>query len=288
MQSSRVARVLATAASRCSTYLRRGQGAAAALPLAGAPPMPAPAASPLTVAAAQAAVSSRLFSTALNIHRDSPDNNLETPFEFSPLTLKKANEIISHYPANYRQSAVIPILEIVQQQNGGWLTVAAMNKVANLLGMPYIRVYEVATFYTMFNRQPVGKYHLLVCGTTPCMLRGARDIEAALLKHLGVERNELTKDGLFSVGEMECMGCCVNAPMITVADYSNGVEGFTYNYYEDLTPESVVAIVEALRRGEKPKAGPQIPNRIRCAPEGGPTTLTGKIKPPPCRDLDAC
>ncbi|CAN0898204.1 NADH dehydrogenase [ubiquinone] flavoprotein 2, mitochondrial [Linum grandiflorum] len=102
----------------------------------------------------------------------------------------------------------------------------------------------------MFNRTPVGKYHLLVCGTTPCMIRGSREIKDSLLKHLGVKRNEVTKDGLFSVGEMECMGSCVNAPMITVADYSNGSEGYTYNYYEDVTPKRVVEIVELLRKGE--------------------------------------
>ncbi|KAL6007318.1 hypothetical protein ACLOJK_032815 [Asimina triloba] len=134
----------------------------------------------------------------------------------------------------------------------------------------------------------VGKYHLLVCGTTPCMIRGSREIEEALLKHLGVKRNQVTKDGMFSVGEMECMGCCVNAPMITVADYSRGSEGYTYNYYEDVTPKRVVEIVEMLRRGEAPPVGTQNPKRMKCGPEGGNTTLLGEPKPPPCRDLDAC
>ncbi|KAL2540636.1 NADH dehydrogenase [ubiquinone] flavoprotein 2 [Abeliophyllum distichum] len=140
----------------------------------------------------------------------------------------------------------------------------------------------------MFNRTKVGKYHLLVCGTTPCMIRGSREIEDALLEHLGVKRNEVTKDGLFSVGEMECMGSCVNAPMITVADYSNGSEGYTYNYYEDVTPKRVVEIVEALRRGEKPPRGTQNPKRINSGPEGGNTTLLSEPKAPQCRDLDAC
>ncbi|CAA0828057.1 NADH dehydrogenase [Striga hermonthica] len=120
------------------------------------------------------------------------------------------------------------------------------------------------------------------------MIRGSREIEEALLNHLGVKRNEVTKDGLFSVGEMECMGCCVNAPMITVADYSNGSEGYTYNYYEDVTPKRVVEIVEALRRGEKPPRGTQNPKRINSGPEGGNTTLLGEPKAPPCRDLDTC
>lgn len=134
----------------------------------------------------------------------------------------------------------------------------------------------------------VGRYHLLVCGTTPCMLRGSREIEDALLKHLNVARNEVTKDGLFSVGEVECMGSCVNAPMIVVADYSNGVEGYSYNYYEDLTTERVVELVEELRQGKKPKWGTQHPERINCGPAGGNTTLLTEPRAPACRDLDAC
>ncbi|KAJ7565102.1 hypothetical protein O6H91_02G048100 [Diphasiastrum complanatum] len=227
----------------------------------------------------------RDYSTALNIHLDTPDNNLNIPFEFTEANMSQVKEILSHYPSNYKQSAVIALLDLAQQQHGGWLPVAAMNKI---LGVPNIRVYEVATFYSMFNRQKVGKYHLLVCGTTPCMLRGARDIEKALLEHLKVKRNEVTKDGLFSVGEMECMGCCVNAPMIAVADYTKGAEGFTYNYYEDLTPKRVVEIVEMLRRGETPPVGPQDPSRIRSGPSGGNTTLLSDPKPPPFRDLASC
>ncbi|KAI4364079.1 hypothetical protein MLD38_020217 [Melastoma candidum] len=233
-------------------------------------------------------VSIRSFSTALNYHIDTPDNNPDLPWEFSDANKLKVKEILSHYPSNYKQSAVIPLLDLAQQQHGGWLPVSAMNAVAKVIEVAPIRVYEVATFYSMFNRAKVGKYHLLVCGTTPCMIRGSRDIEEALLKHLGVKRNEVTKDGLFSVGEMECMGCCVNAPMITVADYSNGSEGYTYNYYEDVTPKRVVEIVEALRKGEKPPPGTQNPKRIKSGPEGGNTSLLGEPKPPPCRDLDAC
>ncbi|CAN0898245.1 NADH dehydrogenase [ubiquinone] flavoprotein 2, mitochondrial, partial [Linum grandiflorum] len=180
-------------------------------------------------------------------HIDSPD----VQWEFSSTNQEKVKEIISHYPSNYKQSAVIPLLDLAQQQHGRWLPVAAMNAVAKVIGVAPIRVYEVATFYSMFNRTPVGKYHLLVCGPTPYMIRGSREIEDLLLKHLGVKRNEVTKDGLFSVGEMECMGSCVNAPMITVADYSNGSEGYTYNYYEDVTPKRAVEIVELLRKGEK-------------------------------------
>ncbi|KAK1310764.1 hypothetical protein QJS10_CPA08g00231 [Acorus calamus] len=206
---------------------------------------------------------SRRFSTALNYHIDSPDNNPDMPWEFTEANKERAKEILSHYPSNYKQSAVIPLLDLAQQQHGGWLPVSAMNAVAKVIEVAPIRVYEVATFYSMFNRTNVGKYHLLVCGTTPCMIRGSRGIEEALLKHLGVKRNEVTKDGMFSVGEMECMGCCVNAPMITVADYSKGSEGYTYNYYEDVTPERVVEIVEMLRRGETPPVGTQNKLRIK-------------------------
>ncbi|KAJ4769715.1 hypothetical protein LUZ62_053972 [Rhynchospora pubera] len=230
----------------------------------------------------------RSFSTALNYHIDSPDNKSDMTWHFSQPNLQKVQDILSHYPSNYKQSAIIPLLDLAQQQHGGWLPVAAMNAIANIVQVAPIRVYEVATFYTMFNRSKVGKYHLLVCGTTPCMIRGSRDIEETLLKHLAVKRNEVTKDGMFCVGEMECMGCCVNAPMIAVADYSKGSEGYSYNYYEDVTPKRVVEIVEMLRKGEAPPVGTQNPDRIKSGPAGGNTTLLGEPKPPPCRDLDAC
>uniref|UniRef100_A0ACD5TF02 Uncharacterized protein n=1 Tax=Avena sativa TaxID=4498 RepID=A0ACD5TF02_AVESA len=246
--------------------------------------------SPISSPAAAAATSyfSRTFSSALNYHIDSPENSPDMPWEFTKTNMEKVKEILSHYPSNYKQSGIIPMLDLAQQQHGGWVPVAAMNAIAKIVGVAPIRVYEVATFYSMFNRTKVGKYHLLVCGTTPCMIRGSRDIEEALLEHLGVKRNEVTSDGLFSVGEMECMGCCVNAPMIAVADYSNGSEGYTYNYYEDLTPKRVVELVEMLRKGEKPPHGTQNPERKNCGPAGGILTLQGEPKPPPCRDLDAC
>ncbi|ONI16321.1 hypothetical protein PRUPE_3G092100 [Prunus persica] len=137
----------------------------------------------------------RSFSTALNYHLDSPDNNPDLPWEFNEANKQKAKEILSHYPSNYKQSAVIPLLDLAQQQHGGWLPVSAMNAVAKVIEVAPIRVYEVATFYSMFNRTKVGKYHLLVCGTTPCMIRGSRDIEAALLNHLGVKRNGESNQG---------------------------------------------------------------------------------------------
>ena len=124
---------------------------------------------------------------------------------------------MARYPDNYKASAVIPVLDLAQQQNDGWLSLAAMNGVAAVLGMAPIRVYEVATFYTMFNRSKMGRYHVMVCGTTPCMLQGAKGIYAAIKGHLGVDYGETTPDGAFTLGEMECMGACVNAPMIAVA-----------------------------------------------------------------------
>ena len=143
---------------------------------------------------------------------------------------KNNNNNKLRYPSNYKAAAVIPLLDIAQQQNDGWLSVSAMNRVAAILGMADMRVYEVATFYTMFNRSKVGKYHLMVCGTTPCMLRGSRDVYAEISNHLGgVEFGDSTPDGMFTLSEMECMGCCVNAPMIAVADYTNGTEGYVHN-----------------------------------------------------------
>eukprot|EP00887_Chlorella_sp_A99_P004613 scaffold4.g4613.t1 len=228
---------------------------------------------PSTTAVAQAAVpvASRWFATnshdIFNVHRHEAHNNWQTEFDFTEANYEKAAQIIARYPSNYKQSAVIPLLDLAQQQNGGWLSLAALNRVAKVLDMAEIRVYEVATFYTMFNRRrarrvesagvegnkfggkrgeagehgragaKIGKYHVMVCGTTPCMLQGAKGIYAALKQHLGIDYGQTTEDGLFTLGEMECMGACVNAPMVAIADYTNGVEGFSYNYYEDLTPE---------------------------------------------------
>ncbi|KAK9787883.1 hypothetical protein WJX73_009232 [Symbiochloris irregularis] len=237
-----------------------------------------------------------------NVHRHSPDNNLDTPFDFTEANYELVTELLSRYPTNYRQSAVIPLLDMAQKQNQGWLSLSAMNKCAEVLGMPPIRVYEVATFYTMFNRSKIGKYHVMVCGTTPCMLCGSRKIHAALRDHLGIDFGETTKDGMFTLGEMECMGACVNAPMIAVADYTRGVEGFSYGYFEDLTPQDAVSIVEDLRSGKSPVKGSQYRSKAEPAgnvgtgkwvpvPQNLTQTLTfeasgGKPPGPRCRDLD--
>ncbi|KMZ61369.1 NADH-quinone oxidoreductase, subunit E [Zostera marina] len=237
--------------------------------------------------------SSRAFSTTLNYHIETKENKSDSHWDFTPRNMEIVEKIFSNYPSNYKQSAVIPLLDLAQQQHGGWLPVSAMNEVARMVGVAPIRVYEVATFYSMFNLKKVGKYHILVCGTTPCMIRGSREVEAALLDSLQVKRNEVTRSGTFSVGEMECMGCCVNAPMIAIADYSHGAERYTYNYYEDVTPEMAVDIVEMHRRGDSTSrnlypVGTQDPRRLRCGPSGKCTTLRGVPKAPPCRDLDAC
>ena len=220
------------------------------------------------------------------------------PFDFTPENYDKAVDIMSRYPTNYKQSAVIPLLDLAQQQNAGHLTLNAMNKVAEILGMANIRVYEVATFYTMFNRSKMGRYHLMVCGTTPCMVRGAPTLYRAVCEHLGLkEYGETTADGLFTLSEMECMGSCVNGPMMAVADYSGGVEGFSYNYYEDLTSKDAINLIELLKQGKKPKTGSQ--HRETCEPAGvvhndewvpapeGLETLTGEPRGPYCRDLAA-
>ena len=163
-----------------------------------------------------------------NLHQpEQPNNSPEVPWDFTPANYDKVAEIVGRYPSNYKAAAVIPLLDLAQQQNNGWLSISAMNRVAAVLGMADMRVYEVATFYTMFNRSKMGKYHVMVCGTTPCMLRGSRDVYAEISNHLGgIEYGDSTPCGTFTLSEMECMGCCVNAPMIAVADYTNGVEGY--------------------------------------------------------------
>lgn len=225
-------------------------------------------------------------------------NNWETEFDFTPANYKRAEEIMSRYPSNYKASALIPLLDLAQQQNEGWLTLAAMNRVASVLEMAPIRVYEVATFYTMFNRSKMGKYHVMVCGTTPCMLQGAEGIYQAISSHLGVGYGGTTQDGMFTLSEMECMGACVNAPMIAVADYTKGVEGFSYIFYEDLTPSDAVGILETLRSGKTPRpnsqhrrgpepAGAIVGDKwIASRPEPVNLTLQGEPAGPFCRNLD--
>jgi len=191
-----------------------------------------------------------------------PEELQPTNFEFTAETLAKANAIIAKYPEGRQASAVMPLLDLAQRQNENWLPRAAMDYVGGLLNMPPIRVYEVATFYTMYNLAPIGKNFVQVCTTTPCWLRGSADVVDACKQELGIELGETTEDGLFTLIEVECLGACVNAPMIQVND----------EYYEDLTPESTKAILRTLRSGEKPKVGPQI-DRKTSEPVDGLTTL---------------
>src|SRR6516225_2544781 len=190
------------------------------------------------------------------------DPNQPSDFEFTPENLAWAKEQIKKYPEGRQQAAVLPILWRAQEQHDQWLPEPAIRYVADLLGMAYIRVYEIATFYTMFNLSPVGRYHVQLCGTTPCMLRGANDLKKVCGRMIG-EQNEVTADGAFSWIEVECLGACVNAPMVQI----------NADYYEDLTPEILTRIINDLSVGKSPKPGPQI-DRINSAPIGGPTTLT--------------
>jgi NADH-quinone oxidoreductase subunit E len=183
-------------------------------------------------------------------------------FAFTPENLTWAKAQVDKYPPGRQQSAVISLLWRAQDQCGGWLPQKAIETVADMLGMAKIRVLEVATFYTMFNLSPVGKFHVQYCGTTPCLLRGADALKKVLHRQIG-EENEVTADGKFSWVEVECLGACVNAPMVQI----------NADYYEDLTPETLTQIINDLSNGKMPKPGPQI-DRQNSAPIGGPTTLT--------------
>ena len=202
------------------------------------------------------------------VHRDTEENNPDTPFEFSAENMKRIKAILSNYPEAHKAAAVIPVLDLAQRQHS-WLPISAMNKTAELLGMSRMRVYEVATFYTMFNRSPVGKYHLQVCTTTPCMLCDSEGIVNAIKNKLHIEVGETTKNGLFSLGEVECLGACVNAPMVQIND----------DYYEDLTPKDMDYILDELMAGRHPKPGPYS-SRHAAEPLTGLTSLTEPPKGP--------
>lgn len=187
-------------------------------------------------------------------------------FAFSDANLATARAIIAKYPAGKQQSALMPLLTLAQEQNANWLPIAAMKYVAELLEIPAMRAYEVATFYTMYNLKPVGRHFIEVCTTTPCWLRGSDDIVKACKDKLGIGVGETTADGEFTLVEAECLAACVNAPMIQIGQH----------YYEDLTAETMGAIIDDLRAGRQPKPGPQ--NGRQCAaPLSGLTTLTGDV-----------
>ena len=186
-------------------------------------------------------------------------------FEFTPENLTAAKAAMAKYPDGRQQSAVLTLLDLAQRQNedGHYVTGAAVNKISEILEMPRIRVMEVATFFTMINLKPVGRNFLQCCTTTPCWLRGSADVVDAIKSHLGIEDGQPPEDGLFTMLEVECLGACVNAPVVQIND----------DYYEDLDAAGIVKILDALKRGEKPAAGSQI-GRQRSAPIGGPITLT--------------
>ena len=183
-------------------------------------------------------------------------------FEFSPEMLSRANAHMAKYPENRQASAVLPLLDLAQRQNGGWVSREAMAYIAGLLDMAEIRVYEVATFYTMLNLNPVGKYLVQLCRTTPCWLCGSDDLRNACKDELGIGVGDTTDDGMFTLVEVECLGACVNAPMVQIND----------DFYEDLSAGRLKEIIAMLRRGEQPPTGSQT-GRQTSAPATGATTL---------------
>src|SRR5580692_7495643 len=190
-------------------------------------------------------------------------------FAFDALSAAEIDRIVAKYPPGRQASAVIPALYVAQNQmkrqtGSAWVPVKAMDAVAERLGMAPIRVYEVTTFYLMFNTAPIGKYHLQLCTTTPCWLRGSDDVVAACREATGIQGwKETSADGLFTMSEVECVGACVNAPILQVDD----------DFYEDMDAEKTKVLIEALREGHPPPPG-SMSGRQTSAPQGGPTTLT--------------
>lgn len=196
----------------------------------------------------------------MNIHKSEE-------FSFSPENLKRAQEIITHYPEGRQQSALLPLLDIAQRQNGGWLSRYALDYLAQFLGIAAIRVYEVASFYSMFNLKPVGQHLLQVCTTTPCWLRGSDAIMDTCKSKLGIGLGETTADKQFTLVEVECLGACVNAPLVQIND----------DYYEDLDADQMAKIIDDLKAGKKIEIGSQT-GRKGSAPEGGPQVLCEIVK----------
>ena len=200
----------------------------------------------------------------MSVRRLAPPELQPKGFAFNAENAAWAKQQMAKYPEGRQQSAIIPLLWRAQAQAGGWLPEAAIRHVTELLGMAHIRGLEVATFYTMFNLSPVGKVHVQLCGTTPCRLRGADDLEKVCRKRIG-DQNEISKDGKFSWVEVECLGACVNAPMVQIGS----------DYYEDLTAESFGQILDQFAASKTPKPGPQVDRQLS-EPIGGATTLTDK------------
>jgi len=169
-------------------------------------------------------------------------------FKFDDINLEKAKSLVARYPEGRSKSAIMGLLDLAQRQNQGWLSRESMDYIAKYLGIAAIRVYEVATFYTMYNLEPVGKFLVQVCTTTPCMLRGGEEVLKACKKHLGVDLDEMTADEFFTIKEVECLGACVNAPVVQIND----------DYYEDLSSDMIVEILKTLRAGRSVNPGSQI------------------------------
>ena len=236
-------------------------------------------------------------------HHNTSDNSTESKFEFDEESEKEIAFTLSKYPDTLqgKQSAIMPMLWIVQQQldkahptmkvkyadegatpfpksqgGGGWVPLAAMHKIAERLGCTHMDVYEVSTFFTMYNREKLGKFHIQLCATTPCMVCGAYDIMHTIEAHLGIKGGETSADGLFTLTEVECLGACVNAPMIQVNDM----------FFEDLTPETTVKLLDDLKAGREVIVGPQNGRKNSLGPMGR-TSLTEPPSPPYCRELPA-
>ena len=193
------------------------------------------------------------------ISKDQPEK-----FEFNERNIELAKEMINNYPEGKQQSAVMSLLYLAQRQNNNWIPLAAMKYIAKFLSMPYIKVYEVATFYSMYNLTPVGKFFYQVCTTTPCMLRGAYKLVDVCKKKISKKENEISSDGNSSWMEVECLGACINAPMIQIND----------EYYEDLDEKKLENIIEQTMKGKTPKPG-SYRGRVNSEPENNRTTLVG-------------
>ena len=191
-----------------------------------------------------------------------PAKNQPETFEFNTSSLEEANKIVSKYPKGKQQSAVMALLYIAQKQNDNWIPLSAMKYIAKFLDMPYIKVYEVATFYSMYNLSPVGKYFIQVCTTTPCMIRGANKLVEACKEKISEKENMLSNNNSCSWMEVECLGACVNAPMLQIND----------QYYEDLDKEKTLEIFDKILNGETPKPG-SYRGRINTEPENNRKTL---------------
>merc|ERR1719502_2127088 len=236
-------------------------------------------------------------------HHERPENSVAGDFEFDAESEKEIAFTLSKYPDTLqgKQSAIMPLLWIVQQQmdkthatmdveyadegatpfpksqgGGGWVPISAMHKIADRLGCTHMDVYEVATFFTMYNREKLGKFHIQLCATTPCMICGAYDIMHTIEAHLGMKAGETSADGLFTLTEVECLGACVNAPMVQINDM----------FFEDLTPEDTIKLLDDLAAGNEVVVGPQNGLKHSMGPMGR-TSLTEPIAGPYCRELPA-